>query len=163
MTYWFVLLLLVFEINCSTVFVGSSSDFLNVVSNSTDAEIFISIQESFVLTDPIFISKGQNVIIDGNYFTLTTVSTLHFITVANGSTLTVNYWDFTGRYKPFIVEGTAAFSFSKFSRIKSYDVDSSVDGGVLYGGEDSIIYLNNCTMSANNAYVIFLFILNICK
>ena len=55
---------------------------------------------NFTLSNYITTSSGQNIIINGEYYTMTTqYSTSYYINVASGSTLTVNYWYFTGGYR----------------------------------------------------------------
>ena len=55
---------------------------------------------NFTLSNYITTSSGQNIIINGEYYTMTTSSlTLYYINVASGSTLTVNNWRLTGGYR----------------------------------------------------------------
>ena len=55
---------------------------------------------NFTLSNLITTSSGQNIIINGAYYTMTTpYSTSYTIEVASGSTLTVNNWRLTGGYR----------------------------------------------------------------
>ena len=57
-------------------------------------------KENFTLSNLISTSSGQNIIINGAYYTMTTPSsTSYYITVVSGSTLTVNAWRLTGGYR----------------------------------------------------------------
>ena len=86
-------------------------------------------------------------------------STLYYIKIVSGSTLTINQWDITGGWQPFQIDGggTGIFSYCNFYNIKSYTTDPSVSGGVIYAvGTSSsyaILTISNSIFKGNTANV----------
>ena len=130
--------------------------------------LIIIILGNFTLSNLITTTNGQNIIINGNYYTMTTYySTSYYIEIVSGSTLTINKLDLTGGYRPFIIDGggTGIFSYCNFYNIKSYSTcpttSSCYDGGAIYvyGSSSSyaILTISNSIFKGNTAYVTIIY------
>lgn len=110
----------------------------------------------------IFLKYGQIILLDGNYYTLTTTKSItHYFKIPNGAKIILKNYNFAGVWRPLYIEngGTAIISNCYFYNIKSYGTDASAHGGVIYAEGTSTNYavltISNCRFNGNTAQVIW--------